>query len=178
VLRRFSSGAGRACVPSRERALPAASGVSLVRVDRLEQSGSHRSVLVLRRGPVLLVRRALAPMRGAWEFPEGSSSRRDGRAGRPRELREEAGIASAWSACWDHPDVYGGSDPLAHIYFVAGVRGDGAPCRRRRRGGLRLVLPPGAPPPAGFRNTARRCGSSSGPRRALGDAASAPNVSS
>src|SRR2546426_5623336 len=52
------------------------------------------SVLVLCRGRVLLVRRAFAPARGAWDVPGGfiEAGGMAAQAAR-RELREEAGIA-------------------------------------------------------------------------------------
>jgi len=167
VLRRFCIRFGRACVPSVNGALPAASGLSLVRVDRLEQIRLPRVGACAAPGATCCSSvRALAPMAGAWMFRRVHRAGRDGRAGRPRtvarggrdrqsRLERVLGI---------YPDVYGRErSPSLTFSFVARMRGDGAAVQAGDdAGGLRLVLPPGAPPPAGLQNNREALGSSSG----------------
>ena len=77
----------------------------------------------------MLVRRALAPMRGAWDVPGGfiEPGETAAQAAR-RELREEAGIAVRLEGVVGiYPDVYGRErSPSLNIYFVGRMRGDGA----------------------------------------------------
>ena len=82
------------------------------------------SVLILREGRVLLVRRGIPPARGAWDVPggfiePGESAERAAR----REVREELGIAVRLErVLGTFPDVYGPKRvPTLNIYFVGSV---------------------------------------------------------
>ncbi len=85
------------------------------------------SVLILRRGRVLLVRRAVAPARGAWDTPGGfiEAGETAEQAAR-RETREELGIDVRLERVLGiYPDVYGPDRrPSLNIYYVARMRGD------------------------------------------------------
>lgn len=85
------------------------------------------SVLILRRGRVLLVRRAVAPARGLWDVPGGfiEPGETAEQAAR-REAREELGIAVHLERVVGiYPGVYGPERrPSLNIYYLAGMRGD------------------------------------------------------
>lgn len=88
------------------------------------------SVLILRAGRVLLVRRAYAPSRGAWDVPGGFIERGETaeRAAR-REVREELGVdVRVRRFVGIYPDTYGPDRlPSLNIYYLARLRGDRAP---------------------------------------------------
>ncbi|HTD46275.1 MAG TPA: NUDIX hydrolase [bacterium] len=90
------------------------------------------SVLILRRGRVLLVRRAFAPARGAWDTPGGfiEPGETAEQAAR-REAREELGVAVRLERILGiYPDVYGPEKrPSLNIYYVARIRGNGSAVR-------------------------------------------------
>jgi len=90
------------------------------------------SVLILRRGRVLLVRRAFAPARGLWDSPGGfiEVGETAEQAAR-REAREELGIGVRLERVLGiYPDVYGPERrPSLNIYYVARMLGDGSAVR-------------------------------------------------
>jgi len=90
------------------------------------------SVLVLRRGRVLLVRRALAPSRGLWDVPGGFVEPGEtGEQAARREAREELGIAVRLERVVGiYPGVYGVEKrPSLNVYYLARMRGDGSAVR-------------------------------------------------
>jgi 8-oxo-dGTP diphosphatase len=90
------------------------------------------SVLVMRAGRVLLVRRAFAPARGAWDVPGGFVERGESAeaAGR-REAREELGVDVALAQVVGiFPDRYGPKrTPSLNIYYLGRLRRPGARIR-------------------------------------------------
>ncbi len=90
------------------------------------------SVLILRAGRVLLVRRAYAPSRGAWDVPGGFIERGETaeRAAR-REVREELGVDVRLERFVGiFPDTYGPERlPSLNIYYLARLRQEGAAVR-------------------------------------------------
>ncbi|TMI86859.1 MAG: NUDIX hydrolase [Bacillati bacterium ANGP1] len=90
------------------------------------------SVLILRRGRVLLIRRAFAPARGLWDIPGGfiEPGETAEQAAR-REAREELGVAVRLERVLGiYPDVYGPEKrPSLNIYYLARMRGDGSAVR-------------------------------------------------
>jgi len=90
------------------------------------------SVLVLRRGRVLLVRRAVAPARGAWDIPGGFIERGEtAEHAALRELREEVGVDVRLERLLGiFPDVYGPERlPSLNLYFLGRLAHDGAAVR-------------------------------------------------
>lgn len=90
------------------------------------------SVLILRGGRVLLVRRAFAPSRGTWDVPGGFIERGETaeRAAR-REVREELGVRVRIERFVGiFPDTYGTERlPSLNIYFLGRLGRDGAAVR-------------------------------------------------
>jgi ADP-ribose pyrophosphatase YjhB (NUDIX family) len=90
------------------------------------------SVLILGGGRVLLVRRAVAPQRGAWDVPGGFIERGETaeRAAR-REIREELGVGVRIERYVGiFPDTYGSERvPSLNIYFLGRLARDGAAVR-------------------------------------------------
>jgi len=90
------------------------------------------SVLIQRRGRVLLVRRAFAPARGAWDVPGGFIDRGETaeRAAR-REMREELGVdVRIGRFLGTFPDTYGPERmPSLNIYYLGRLARDGATVR-------------------------------------------------
>ena len=87
------------------------------------------SVLVLRRGRVLLVRRAVAPARGAWDVPGGFIERGEtAERAALREVREELGAdVRIERLIGTFPDVYGPERrPSINIYFLGRLKRDRA----------------------------------------------------
>src|SRR5207245_7119225 len=87
------------------------------------------SVLVLRRGRVLLVRRAVAPARGAWDVPGGFIERGEtAEHAALREMREELGAGVRLERLiGTFPDVYGPERRASlNIYFLGRLKRDGA----------------------------------------------------
>lgn len=90
------------------------------------------SVIILRRGggtgtAVLLVRRAFAPSRGAWDVPGGFVERGEtAEAAAMREAREELGVDVRLERFVGiFPDTYafgGERQPSLNIYYVARLR--------------------------------------------------------
>jgi 8-oxo-dGTP diphosphatase len=80
------------------------------------------SVLVVDRGRVLLVRRAFAPARGAWDVPGGFVERDESaEAAARREAREEIGVDVRLDGVVGiFPDRYGADRmPSLNIYYLA-----------------------------------------------------------
>lgn len=90
------------------------------------------SVLIQRRGRVLLVRRAFAPARGAWDVPGGFIDRGETaeRAAR-REIREELGVdVLIGRFLGTFPDSYGPQRlPSLNLYYLGRLARDGAAVR-------------------------------------------------
>jgi ADP-ribose pyrophosphatase YjhB (NUDIX family) len=90
------------------------------------------SVLLLRRGRLLLVRRAVAPSRGAWDLPGGfiEAGETAEQAAR-REMREELGIKVRLERILgDVPDIYGpDAQPTLNILFIGRMQRDDAAIR-------------------------------------------------
>jgi 8-oxo-dGTP diphosphatase len=90
------------------------------------------SVLILQRARVLLVRRAVAPARGAWDVPGGFIERGETaeRAAR-REVREELGVrVRIGPFLGTFPDTYGAERiPSLNIYYLGGLARNGAALR-------------------------------------------------
>ncbi|OLC53724.1 MAG: hypothetical protein AUH92_05345 [Acidobacteria bacterium 13_1_40CM_4_69_4] len=85
------------------------------------------SVLVLRRGRVLLVRRAVAPARGAWDAPGGFIERGEtAERAALRELREELRAdVRLERVIGIFPDMYGPERrPSLNIYFLGRLKRD------------------------------------------------------
>lgn len=88
------------------------------------------SVLILRRdrgrrAEVLLVRRAFAPARGAWDVPGGFVDRGEtGEQAARREVREELGVdVEIGPFVGAFPDIYGADRaPSFNLYFAARLR--------------------------------------------------------
>jgi 8-oxo-dGTP diphosphatase len=83
------------------------------------------SVLILRGGRVLLVRRAFAPARGAWDVPGGFIERGEtAEAAAKREAREELGVdVRIERLVGIFPDIYGAErQPSLNIYYLARLR--------------------------------------------------------
>jgi ADP-ribose pyrophosphatase YjhB (NUDIX family) len=92
------------------------------------------SVLVVRGGRVLLVRRAFAPARGAWDVPGGFVERGESaEAAARREAREELGVdVRLEGVVGIFPDRYGArQEPSLNIYYLARLRRAGARIRAR-----------------------------------------------
>ena len=90
------------------------------------------SVLVVHRGRVLLVRRAVPPARGRWDTPGGfiEAGETAERAAR-REAREEIGVdVRLERVVGIYPDVYGQERrPSLNIHFLARLKGRAAAVR-------------------------------------------------
>jgi 8-oxo-dGTP diphosphatase len=97
------------------------------------------SVLIVRRDgkggtPVLLVRRAFAPARGAWDVPGGFVERGEtAEAAAVREAREELGVeVHLERVVGIFPDTYffgGERQPSLNIYYLAQLRRPSASIR-------------------------------------------------
>jgi 8-oxo-dGTP diphosphatase len=82
-------------------------------------------VVILRGGRVLLVRRAVAPARGAWDVPGGFIERGEtAEAAARREAREELGVdVRIERFIGTFPDTYGVErHPSLNIYYAARLR--------------------------------------------------------
>jgi ADP-ribose pyrophosphatase YjhB (NUDIX family) len=90
------------------------------------------SILIVRRGRVLLVRRAVAPARGAWDTPGGfiEAGETAQQAAR-REAREELGVdVTLERVIGIYPDVYGvGRLPSLNIHYLGRLKGDASAVR-------------------------------------------------
>lgn len=92
------------------------------------------SVLILRGNHVLLVRRAVAPARGAWDVPGGFVERGEtAEAAAKREAREELGVdVHVDGIVGTFPDTYtfgGERQPSLNMYFMARLRRQNAAVR-------------------------------------------------
>jgi len=90
------------------------------------------SVLVLRRGRVLLVRRAVAPSRGAWDVPGGFIEHGEtAEHAALREAREEVGVDVRLERLIGiFPGVYGPERlPSLNLYYLGRLTHNGAAVR-------------------------------------------------
>jgi 8-oxo-dGTP diphosphatase len=90
-----------------------------------EHPAPTSSGLLVRGGQVLLVRRAVEPMKGAWDVPGGFMRRGEHPADAVRrEFREELGVEIRRVEFLDvFLDVYGkGGQPTLNLYYI--VEGD------------------------------------------------------
>ena len=90
------------------------------------------SVLLLRRGRLLLVQRAVVPSRGAWDLPGGFiEAGETAEQAAAREMREELGIGVRLERILGViPDVYGRDrQPTLNILFIGRLRREDAAIR-------------------------------------------------
>jgi 8-oxo-dGTP diphosphatase len=116
-------------------------------------------VLLVRRGRVLMVRRAVPPSRGAWDLPGGfiEAGETAEEAAR-REVREELGIAVRLERVLGAiPDVYGRDrQPTLNLLFVGRMPREDAAIRAGDDAASYRWFPLDAlPRRLAFRNTGR-----------------------
>jgi 8-oxo-dGTP diphosphatase len=107
------------------------------------------SVLIVRDGRVLLLRRGTAPARGQWDLPGGFlEADEHPEAGAVREAREEVGLAITLTGLLGiYMGVYGSTSDPEHIlnlvYLATAPRGE--PCRSAEASELAWFAPGALP---------------------------------